>query len=70
MAISSARQRAALDEAGAALAAGGALLEKNSPPELAAVELRVALDRLGRVTGEVVDDAVLDEIFARFCIGK
>jgi tRNA modification GTPase len=37
---------------------------------LAALDARIALDRLGRVTGESVDDAVLDAIFARFCIGK
>ena len=68
--ISSARQRAALDDAAAALRAGAVTIAAGEPPELAAVELRIALDRLGRVTGETVDEAVLDEVFARFCIGK
>jgi tRNA modification GTPase len=38
--------------------------------ELAAAELRIALEELGRVTGAVYTDDVLDQIFSRFCIGK
>ncbi len=70
VAVSSARQREALEAAAAALAAGGEALGAGEPPELAAVELRVALERLGRVLGAGVGDEVLDAIFRRFCIGK
>ncbi len=38
--------------------------------ELAAAEIRVALDELGKVTGAVYTDDVLDRIFSRFCVGK
>ena len=38
--------------------------------ELVAVELRVALDELGKVVGAVYTDDLLDQIFSRFCIGK
>jgi tRNA modification GTPase len=38
--------------------------------EVAAAEIRVALDALGRVAGTVYTDDVLDQIFSRFCIGK
>ena len=38
--------------------------------ELAAAEIRIALEDLGRVTGAVYTDDVLDQIFSRFCIGK
>lgn len=68
--VTSARQRELLVEAGEALAAGGELLARGEPAELAAIDLQVALDRLARVTGDQVDDAVLDQVFARFCIGK
>jgi tRNA modification GTPase len=38
--------------------------------DLVAVDLREALWLLGRITGESVDDKLLDEIFASFCVGK
>lgn len=38
--------------------------------ELAAAELRVALNELGKVVGAVYTDDVLDRIFSRFCVGK
>lgn len=38
--------------------------------ELAAAELRGALNHLGRVVGAVYTDDILDQIFGRFCIGK
>lgn len=39
-------------------------------PEFAASDMRLALDALGEITGEVVADEVLDRIFSQFCIGK
>jgi tRNA modification GTPase len=38
--------------------------------ELVAVELRAALDEIGRVVGAVYTDDLLDRIFKTFCIGK
>jgi tRNA modification GTPase len=38
--------------------------------ELAAAELRAALDELGMVVGAVYTDDILDRIFSRFCVGK
>lgn len=38
--------------------------------ELIAIELRSALDHLGRIVGAVYTDDLLDRIFSRFCIGK
>jgi tRNA modification GTPase len=38
--------------------------------ELFAEELRVAQRELDSITGEVSADALLGEIFARFCVGK
>jgi tRNA modification GTPase len=38
--------------------------------ELAAADIRAALDELGKVVGAVYTDDVLDRIFSRFCVGK
>ncbi len=38
--------------------------------ELVAAELRLALDELSAIIGEVHSDDILGEIFSRFCIGK
>lgn len=61
-----ARHRAALEAALTALerAQGGDL------PELVAEDLRQAAQALGRITGRVDPEAVLDVIFRDFCIGK
>lgn len=40
------------------------------PLEVLALDLRDALTALGEVTGETTPDAILDQIFSRFCIGK
>jgi tRNA modification GTPase len=40
------------------------------PPELVAIDLREASQLLARLRGVDVGDRMLDELFARFCIGK
>lgn len=68
----SARQRhtEALKRAGRHLAAGNARMEESMSGELLAEELRLAQNALGEITGEVLPDDLLGEIFASFCIGK
>ena len=43
---------------------------ENDDELLAAVELREALEQLGRVMGTVYTDDILDRVFSKFCIGK
>jgi tRNA modification GTPase len=38
--------------------------------EIISGEIRLALDHLGQVAGEVYTDDILDALFSRFCIGK
>lgn len=83
--VASTRQAEALRIAAAAIARGADALapavadvvadavegtREPSAPEVTAVELRRALGALGQLTGETVDEEVLDALFARFCIGK
>jgi tRNA modification GTPase len=60
------RHRRALEEAAGALARA-----LDAPaPELAAEDLRLALRAIGRLTGRVDIEDLLDVIFRDFCIGK
>jgi tRNA modification GTPase len=38
--------------------------------EIVSLELRRSLESLQEITGERVDEGVLDRIFERFCVGK
>ncbi len=64
--LTRARHRAAIEEAEVALrrALNAGL------PELAAEDVRVAARALGRITGRVDVEEMLDVIFREFCIGK
>jgi tRNA modification GTPase len=52
------------------VAAQECLAQGNAALELLAEELRLAQQALGEITGEMTADALLGEIFSRFCIGK
>jgi tRNA modification GTPase len=65
-----ARCRSSIERAMACLASAGRLAERRAGDELIAAETRLALDELGKVTGTIYTDDVLDRIFSRFCIGK
>ncbi|MCA1940924.1 MAG: tRNA uridine-5-carboxymethylaminomethyl(34) synthesis GTPase MnmE, partial [Caenispirillum bisanense] len=60
------RHRRALAECVEALAQARAA----ALPELAGEDLRMAARALGRITGRVEVDELLDVIFRDFCIGK
>lgn len=61
------RHRVALEVAAQALAEG---LAPGKLPELQAEDFRMAARALGRVTGRVDVEDVLDRLFGAFCIGK
>ena len=69
-AITRARHRTALEACAEAIARCRRQLDGAAPPELAAEDLRLATRALGRITGEVDVEDILDVVFADFCIGK
>jgi tRNA modification GTPase len=62
------RHRLALEQALAAL--DRALAADPAMPELGAEDVRLALRALGRITGRVDVEDILDMVFRDFCIGK
>lgn len=68
--VTTARQQALAASARDAFAAARAARIEKAPPEVTAVELRTAAQALAQLRGVEVGDRMLDELFARFCIGK
>jgi tRNA modification GTPase len=70
VASTAARCRSSIEKALECLRTAAGLAEKRAGDELIAAETRLALDELGKVTGAVYTEDLLDRIFSRFCIGK
>lgn len=69
-ALYQARHVEAARRACAALSDAVAALSDGMPLDVAAVDLSAALDALGEITGETMSEKVIDEVFAKFCVGK
>jgi tRNA modification GTPase len=68
--LASARQADAVARAREALAHARATLAAGEPVDLIVPELLATVAALGEITGAAATEAVLDGVFARFCIGK
>lgn len=69
-ALSQVRHVEAAGRARAALCDAVTAIEDGMPLDVAAVDLSAALDALGEITGETMSERVIDEVFAKFCVGK
>lgn len=54
----------------AALKRAVSALDSRTPLDFAAVDIREALEALGDITGETMNEQVIDRVFADFCVGK
>jgi tRNA modification GTPase len=68
--VSSARHRAALNRAQAALAEAIQSVESGMMADMVCIDLRASIAALGEITGESVTEDLLTVIFSQFCIGK
>ncbi|NLW55979.1 MAG: tRNA uridine-5-carboxymethylaminomethyl(34) synthesis GTPase MnmE [Firmicutes bacterium] len=64
------RHKEALEEALANLQSVAKGLSQQQSEDLLAVDLRAALEALGRITGRSVSEEIIDRIFSQFCLGK
>ncbi len=65
-----ARHAEALREAKTAVTAALGKMQQRLPAELIASDLCLAREALGRITGKIDHERVLDVLFRQFCIGK
>ena len=45
-------------------------IEQNMPVDIIAIFIKDILENLGNITGDVVTDDIINEIFSKFCLGK
>jgi len=69
-AVPNLRHRKALQSAKKCFENASIKARTHAPMEIVAFELRTGLDALGEITGQTIDDEVLDSIFSQFCLGK
>jgi tRNA modification GTPase len=65
-----ARHRECLLEAKNGLSGAILATKEGRPAEIVAIDLKEAIIALGKVTGEVVSEEVINAIFEQFCVGK
>lgn len=68
--VVNARHEQSLSKAVTCLDQARAELESTFRAELVAVDLRAAIEAMGEIVGKIDHEAVLDRLFATFCIGK
>ncbi len=68
--LTNARHRQLLENALDSLEQAGAAHRDGLPLDFVTIDIKESADFLGQITGESVSEDVVNEIFARFCIGK
>lgn len=59
-----------LHKAEDSLKAARKILESGEAMDFAEIDIREAYEVLGEITGDTVSEDIIDEVFARFCLGK
>jgi len=70
MVVTNARQKALLDEASSLLSDALVMTRERAAMDFIESDLRHAWETLGDILGEAISDDIIDQVFARFCLGK
>lgn len=46
------------------------ITNQNLPIDMIAIHIKEILEEIGKITGEIVSDEIIKEIFSKFCLGK
>lgn len=68
--VNNARQANALKEAQKYLEDCLNTIEMDMAEDFIVIDIRSAWEKLGEITGDTVDEDIIDQIFSQFCIGK
>lgn len=68
--IANARQEALMKKCQGAISRAIEAVKMNVPVDIITIDLEEARVSLGEILGEVYDEELIDELFARFCLGK
>ncbi len=68
--INNTRHKNMLSKAAEALDRAAVTIQTRMPEDFISMDLQDALTALGEITGDSVDDEIIDRIFTRFCLGK
>lgn len=68
--ITRVRQKDALNQAKESLLLVKDGINLQMPEDLLTIDLMNAYEELGKITGEAVEEDLVNEIFSKFCMGK
>lgn len=68
--VTNMRHKAALSDAAEALARTVDALGAGIPTDIVSIDINIAIQALGEITGETVSDDIVNAIFHEFCVGK
>jgi tRNA modification GTPase len=68
--VQNVRQKEALERAGRNLSQALSGTASSLPDDFITIDLTAAASALGEITGETVQDDLLEAIFSNFCVGK
>lgn len=68
--ITNMRHKSALLDACEALGRVVGAIDMGMPSDIASIDINIAIDSLGEITGETVSEDIVNTIFHEFCVGK